>query len=78
MTTYAPIRTVADDKTAIPSPDNDAFIIGDNKWYISDNDINDFVNRGIPIPAGVPYRLKAGAEKYAWAPHSVLLRMNDV
>lgn len=77
MTTYAPRTVTAKSKRQLQVPTADAFAVGDNTWYMSDNNTNDKPNRGIPIPAFVPFKITSGRQVYAYSDYPVTITMVD-
>lgn len=79
MATYPPILVNRTEKTALPVPTGDAYVVGDKEWYISDNNTNTESNKGIPVPAGVPYLVRATLAKFAHGNGQIVeLRMASV
>lgn len=75
MATYPAVVLTANQKTPIPAPDADAFIIGNGAWFLSDDDSD---NRGIMIPANTPYKIAAGVDKYGFCTYPTILTMADI
>lgn len=75
MATYPAVVLVAGQKTPIPAPDADAFVIGNAAWYISDDNSP---NRGIPVPANTPYKIGVGLVKYGFCTYPTVLSMVDM
>lgn len=77
MATYAPTVITRLTKRALPVPTADAYAVGDNDWYYSDNNTNNIANRGVRIPAGQAIRIASGAAKFAYAKSATIITMTD-
>ena len=65
MATYDNIIAPKGSKLEIESTTEDRYMVGDLRWYISDEP--DEEKLGIPVPAGVPFLLRGGRTYYAAA-----------
>ena len=65
MTTYNNLTAPKGRKLSIPATAEDRFMVGDLQWYISDEP--DANKKGLPVPAGVPFLLRANRAYWATA-----------
>lgn len=65
MSTYDNVTAPKGSKLEIEVTTEDRYMVGDLQWYISDDP--DEEKKGIPVPAGVPFLLRANRAYYATA-----------